>query len=140
MRLLERLGIKSKPQKIQEIKISEKIKQLKKPKKMKKKKTVPKKTTPKKTASKKVKTKVLKSAPDNQRFWVNNGPVLKNLVELKDALKKVTKEQFDFHTKREGNDFANWVKDILHLRGLADKITKTKTRKDLVRTIENYLK
>lgn len=84
--------------------------------------------------------KILVNAPQDQLFWVNDGPVVKNLRELINALKKITREQFDFHTKRDGNDFARWIRDVLRQGPLATKIRRIKTKEGLANAIENYLK
>ena len=52
------------------------------------------------------------SSPD-ECFWVNNGPVVDSIVHLKLALKDMTEEQFAYHTTREGNDFAEWIRHCL---------------------------
>lgn len=94
-----------------------------------------KKPTPKKTSA-----KLLVDAPAEKRFWVNKGPVLKNLKELHEALGKMTKEQIDFHTKRAGNDFARWIRQILGAQDLAKRIRRLKTRESITKEIEKYLK
>ena len=72
-------------------------------------------------------------------FWVNNGPVVKNLFELKNAILEMSDEKFDYHTKRDGNDFAKWVGDILGEKKLAAKLARTKTKKVTVKAIEKYI-
>ncbi|MEK7587000.1 MAG: hypothetical protein AAB453_03985, partial [Patescibacteria group bacterium] len=75
-----------------------------------------------KTEVKKVITKprVKKELPNlvqaqaHQEFWVNRGPMLRNLKELANFLEVVDVERFNYHTKNGRNDFANWVRDILH--------------------------
>jgi hypothetical protein len=52
-------------------------------------------------------------ADATQCFWVNNGPVLKDLKELAEALKMISEEQFAYHVSGDRNDFASWVNDIL---------------------------
>jgi len=49
-----------------------------------------------------------------EAFWVNNGPVVMSVSELRVAIKGMTAEQYKYHTAREGNDFARWLRDCLH--------------------------
>jgi len=74
------------------------------------------------------------------RFWVHNGQVLGDLVELKDALAKMDKETFLHHVNAMKNDFAVWVKDVLDDAECARDIAKSKTAKTMVRHIEKALK
>jgi hypothetical protein len=97
---------------------------------------------PKKTAA--VKTVVVKKpkfvvAPEDQRFWVNNGPVLKDLEELYNALLKMSKEQFLYHTKNK-NDFSLWVEIVLLDKKTAAELKKTKTQKDAAKVVADALK
>ena len=69
----------------------------------------------------------LAQAPAHQEFWVNRGPMLRNLRELANFLEVVDVERFNYHTKNGRNDFANWVRDILHDADTAEAIKKAKT-------------
>ena len=84
------------------------------------------KSKPKKIA---VKAMVIVDAAPESYFWVNNGQILKNLHDLQDALVVMTDEQFDFHTKRDGNDFAKWIENVFGEEELAKQIAKAKTKK-----------
>jgi hypothetical protein len=68
------------------------------------------------------------SASPEKCFWVWNGPVLKDLGDLRDALREMSDEQFDYHTKRAGNDFARWVRDVLGDHDCAKKIENAASR------------
>ncbi len=84
--------------------------------------------------------KHLTNVPEEAYFWVYNGSALRNLKDLQKALKGMTKEQFEYHTKRNGNDFACWVKDTLGEKALASKIAKLKSKKGIQNAIEKFLK
>ena len=68
------------------------------------------------------------AAPD-ECFWVNNGPVVATLGELRVALESMSAAQYRYHT-RGGNDFAQWVRDCFGADACAKKLEKatTKTR------------
>lgn len=89
------------------------------------------------------KTKKEESAIVNAKnelcFWVNNGPVLKNIKDLKNALKKMNEETFKYHVNKEKNDFAVWVKNALGDKVLANKLAKIKTLKTVLKIVEDRL-
>ena len=91
---------------------------------------------------KKLKTKKsnLINAENELCFWINNGPILKNLKDLKNALKKINEETFRYHVNKEKNDFADWVKNVLGDKILANKLAKIKTAKTMIKTVEEKLK
>ncbi|MEA1926090.1 MAG: hypothetical protein U9M90_02485 [Patescibacteria group bacterium] len=84
--------------------------------------------------------KCLIDAPQEAYFRVHNGSALRNLKDLHKALRGMTKEQFEYHTKRNGNDFARWIKDVLGEKALASKITRLRSKKGIQNAIEKFLK
>jgi|GEM_PF-1984630 hypothetical protein len=86
------------------------------------------------------KTAVLVDAQNEQCFWVNNGPILKNLAELKQAAEEMTGEQFDYHARRDGNDFAKWADEVLGEKALAKKLSQQKTKLGFIKVLADYLK
>jgi hypothetical protein len=87
-------------------------------------------------------SRTLIDAPQDQCFWVHNGPVLRNLRELRDALasEAVNDEQFKYHVGRgKKNDFASWVSGILHDESCARALMRTRTRKTALRVVNECL-
>ena len=82
----------------------------------------------------------LVNAKNESCFWINNGPVLKNLKDLKRSLLVMSKETFSYHVNKEKNDFAAWIKEVLKDNTLANKLAKTKTLKSTIKAIESSLK
>lgn len=82
----------------------------------------------------------LVQADENSSFWVNNGPILKNIKDLTDALKNISEEQFAYHANAEKNDFAAWAKNVLKDDVLARSLAKSKTLKAAIKAVENRLK
>ena len=66
-------------------------------------------------------------APE-QCFWVNNGPVLKNLEELANAIPQMSDETFNHHVNNEKNDFSNWIKDVIGDVNLANDLLSSKNK------------
>ena len=71
---------------------------------------------------------LLKEAPKENYFYVNNGMVIRNLDELAVALDLMDKESFEFHVNKDKNDFSNWLIDILDANDLADELIKIKSK------------
>lgn len=76
-----------------------------------------------------------KACTDNQAFWVNNGPIVHSLKDLVQALKTMSDEQYAYHTKRDGNDFARWVQDCLADKECAKKLIQARTRVGAARVL-----
>lgn len=72
-----------------------------------------------------------------QCFWVNNGPVVKSVPELRQALKEMSDEQYAYHTKRNGNDFSKWAEDIIQCPECAASLRKGRTRKGAIRALDS---
>jgi len=116
-----------------------------------KKKHHPKKTTErkqiKKTARKKAdmrqrKSPVLVCAYGTECFWVKDGPILKDLIELRDALNEMDHETFKHHVNEDRNDFADWVHLVLSDRSCANELRKvakpSTARRVLIRRLRYY--
>jgi len=86
--------------------------------------------------------KDLTDAPAGAEFQVYQGPVLKNLADLRDALGNITNEQFFHHVApSEGrNDFANWVLQVFKEWHLAEKLDRRWTRRQAQDTVDRHLK
>jgi hypothetical protein len=94
----------------------------------------------KKAMGKTKKPKKVYEAPEESYFWVFNGPILRSINDLADALDDMTKDQFEFHTKRNGNDFANWINNVFGEEKLAQKVSKLKSKKGIQNAIKRFLK
>lgn len=79
--------------------------------------------------------KIVSDVLPEKSFWVNNGPVLKNLHELAAALKKLKPQQFTHHVNKERNDFAKWIEDVFGDRILAQRVRALKTKESAARAV-----
>lgn len=91
------------------------------------KKAAPKKAAKKKAASKKKKKaaapkRTLKKARGEDCFFLADGTVISDLMELADALDSMAHEVFYHHVNEANNDFANWVRAVMKDDELADQI------------------
>src|SRR3989344_6991248 len=103
----------------------------------KKKKIGSKKTVSAKKYSKKNTSKKMIVASGQHCFWVNNGPILRNLKELGESFKKMSDAQFAYHVNKKRNDFANWVQYVLLDTACATKLKECKTRTSAVTCVAN---
>ena len=96
-----------------------------------KKKVASKKSAPKmsKSSARKATDKSKKNlvqAQTNTAFWVHNGSILSNLLELKDALEAMEDAVFSYHVTKDKNDFADWVESVLRDPDCAAALRKSK--------------
>ena len=83
--------------------------------------------------------KYLSDAPPEQCFWVNNGPILKNVEELANALPELNDEAFHHHVNNEKNDFSSWIKDTIGDQKLANDLLSSKSKDSALKKIRNRL-
>ncbi len=55
----------------------------------------------------------LADVPQEYEFWCNDGRILRNLRELRDAFAVMNEYTFTYHVNDAKNDFCNWVRDIV---------------------------
>ncbi len=84
--------------------------------------------------------RILSNAFPEKAFWVNNGPILRSIIELAGAAKKLTPQQFAHHVNNAKNDFAKWVDEVIRDSELARKLRKIKTKEDLDKAVTGRLK
>lgn len=84
--------------------------------------------------------RILSSTPPEKAFWVNNGPVLKSIIEMTGAMKKLSPVQFAHHVNKEKNDFAKWVEEVIRDSELAKLVRLAKTKEDMAKAITTRLK
>lgn len=95
-------------------------------------KSVTAKDTPAKVTKKPIKKEVGKSkntltcAPSEKCFWVTDGKVLADIVELRDALASMSDDVFAYHVSKGKNDFADWIEQVFEDVELATSLRKTK--------------
>ena len=71
---------------------------------------------------------VLEELPMELSFWANDGQVIRSYEQLPAALKRMRATAFRHHVNNEKNDFANWVRDVIHDDALAKELEKEKRK------------
>ncbi len=80
------------------------------------------------------------NAPDDKRFWVSDGKVLRNVNDLYGALKAMSDGTFRHHVNKEKNDFAKWLREVLKESRLARQIKRVKTREATIKWVAGRLR
>ena len=81
----------------------------------------------------------LSNASSDQCFWVNNGPVLKNVEELADAVQQMNDDTYFYHANREKNDFSSWIRDVFHDQKLANDLLSSKNKESAVSKLRSRI-
>jgi hypothetical protein len=63
-----------------------------------------------------------KSINPEHYFFLRDGRVLKDVIELADTLENINNDIFYHHVNNEKNDFSNWIKDIFENKELSEEI------------------
>ena len=90
------------------------------------------------TASEEAKKYLCNVAPE-QCFWVNNGPILKNLEDLANFLPGISDDTFRHHVNAEKNDFSNWIRDAVGDGKLANDLLSSRSKESALKKIKNRL-
>ncbi len=86
--------------------------------------------------SKKDAQKFLAKVPEQNVFWCNDGNVLRDINELKDALVRMSDQTFLYHSNHEKKDFSNWIRDVVGDIKLAQILETVPDRENAARVVE----
>lgn len=73
--------------------------------------------------------------PEHKKFYGVNGISAENLPELKNLIASMSDSDFKHHTHNR-NDFAQWIKDVLHRNYLANGIEKVHSKEDMLELLD----
>jgi len=82
----------------------------------------------------------LRDVKGEHHFKIHMGTNIRNMHELAEALEIMAPESFGHHAMQQRNDFANWVKDCIGDKELADRIAKAGTRKAMTDAVSARIK
>ena len=77
----------------------------------------------------------LRDAPPEQSFWVNNGPVLKNIEELANYMPEMSDDSFLHHVSKEKNDFSSWIGAVIGDKKLANDLLSSKNKPSAIKKL-----
>ncbi|MEM2121667.1 MAG: helicase HerA-like domain-containing protein [Candidatus Woesearchaeota archaeon] len=72
-------------------------------------------------------------------FTLKNDKKLKSIYDLIEELEVMSDDVFYFHVNDYKNDFENWIRFVFLNNELADKISKMKTKRDMLKAIGEYI-
>lgn len=72
-------------------------------------------------------------------FWVNNGPILKNIEELTSALEAMNNDIYAYHVNKDKNDFSKWIGEVIGDSKLANDLLSSKNKSSAVNKIRARL-
>ncbi len=81
----------------------------------------------------------LSNVPKDKYFWVNNGPIIKNIKELYSVLKNMNDTTFTHHATTEKNDFSKWIMDVVGDRTLASNLSLVNSKKLMIIELKNRI-
>jgi len=84
--------------------------------------------------------KQLSNVSKEKVFYVFEGPVIRSVYELAEALSVMNPKSFSHHVSGSKNDFANWVRDVLDDSILGMRISAQKERKEMEKIIRQRIK
>ena len=79
------------------------------------------------------------SADPEKCFWINNGPILKNVEELADALETISEDAYRYHANQDKNDFSKWISEVIGDSKLANDLLSSKNKSSAVNKIRARL-
>jgi hypothetical protein len=98
------------------------------------------KTAVKKKATATAEKLPLQHAEDESAFWVTDGQILKNLVDLAQTFAEMDAVVYQYHVAKERNDFADWVEHVLADIACAEALRRSKTPKTAHTVVIRHLK
>jgi hypothetical protein len=88
-----------------------------------------------------IRKQVLGEAPQESRFVVSDGRIVKDLKELSDALHDMSNDVFRHHVNEFRNDFSNWVRDVFGDEELAEELSKVGSQSEAeIKVLRNIVK
>ncbi|MFH1591663.1 MAG: hypothetical protein ABIC95_07105 [archaeon] len=78
---------------------------------------------------------VVRSAPGGRAFRLHDGRLVRTILELVDALRKMDREEFDTYCHDGGNHFATWIEHVFGHSELAERAKTTRSPEELSQEI-----
>jgi hypothetical protein len=85
-------------------------------------------------------SRILADVRAEQSFWVNDGPIIRNIHEMVGVLANLNEGTFRHHVNQDKNDIANWVRDVLGDEMLANSLIKIKSKEKILKAMRERVK
>jgi len=79
--------------------------------------------------------RLLKDVPEEHVFRCQDGAILRNMRDLRDALINMTDEVFTYHSGNGNSEFSDWARNILADRKLANNLGESVSRMRAARIV-----
>ncbi|MBI2663839.1 hypothetical protein HYX10_00670 [Candidatus Woesearchaeota archaeon] len=79
--------------------------------------------------------KLLSNVEHWKAFWVNKGPIYRNIAEFGAKVGNLKPAQFAHHVNKSKNDFAKWVDEAIGDKVLAKRLRSLKTKQAIARVV-----
>jgi len=79
---------------------------------------------------------LLRDVPRQHTFKLHLGTEIRNLEELAEVLDIMSDSTFHHHVTAQKNDFATWVREVIHDDELVELLQPIKNRKEMVRVVK----
>ncbi len=70
-------------------------------------------------------------------FYLNDGRILHNLIDLSNAFVSMSNELYAYHVTLEKNDFCNWISDVIHDDKLVKDLKKVNNKEEAGKIISH---
>jgi hypothetical protein len=81
----------------------------------------------------------MKNIPEEKAFYLKDGKIIASLEELYNTLAELEQSTFSYHVNSAKNDFYLWIKDVLKLENLANKLKDEKEKQRFIDLIKEEL-
>jgi hypothetical protein len=81
----------------------------------------------------------LDNVPEQNVFVLSNGARIHNLEELHNVISSSEESLFYNHVNNDRNDFANWIKFVIHHEDLYNKILHVKDRRQFIDILDTEI-
>ena len=81
----------------------------------------------------------LADVPADKVFWANDGRIIKNMVELGEALNAMSDDVFKYHSNEAKTDFSHWVGEVIGDDSLARRLQKASNREEAARAVSERI-
>lgn len=82
----------------------------------------------------------MRRLPEHKKFFTVHGKKATTLADLKTILVEMSESEFGHHVSGNKNDYAVWVRDILHKDSLANRLEKVSNKDDFIHLVTDELK
>ncbi|MFC1910543.1 hypothetical protein ACFLXC_04580 [Chloroflexota bacterium] len=76
---------------------------------------------------------------NDKKFWSRDGGIFRSLEELRDGLKNMELDIYQYHLNENKNDFARWVSDVIGDHELSVELGQAKNGVEAAQIITNRI-